>query len=256
MFPIARAVAFALLALSLFGVAQASVAGRRAATNAERLARGLTPARPRRLYMGSRTNAPRAAPSGAPGSLQVGVLALYTAGTSPASGAQPIEWMGYGGPMVNIALAGTFQYAQPNPLGSAVELQCTTQPTLNLGGTMPAAHATVQLASNSGNSVKLAAVNTHTDAGATTGGFNTGPYQQGYAETTIFSIDETGRVTIVWGNADHTITTQTYLVLYAAGLYATGNVALFATAMGAQPSNVQAVDMYFVEAGAPTVVVY
>ena len=86
MFTVARAVSFALLALSLFTLAEASAAGRRAATNAERLARGLAPARPRKLYMGSRTSrcplcraflalthflstdAPRAAPSGAPGS--------------------------------------------------------------------------------------------------------------------------------------------------------------------------------------------
>ncbi|KAI0329802.1 hypothetical protein GY45DRAFT_840146 [Cubamyces sp. BRFM 1775] len=248
MLTVARAVAFALLALSLFSLAEASVAGRRAATNAERLARGLAPARPRRLYMGSRTNAPRAAPSGAPGSTQVGILALYSTGSSPTSGATPVEWMGYGSPTVFIQVAGTFQYTQPNPVGSVVELECTTQPGFRLGGLMPAAHENIQLAAGSGNSVKLSSVSVHTDAGASNGVLNSGQYQVGFAETTIFSIDDTGRVTVAWVNPDGT-TSQTYLILYAASLYATGDVARFVTAMGTSVSSIQVVDMYFVESG-------
>ncbi|KAI0658071.1 hypothetical protein C8Q70DRAFT_198878 [Cubamyces menziesii] len=253
MFPIARAVAFALLALSFFSVAQASVAGRRAATNAERLARGLAPARPRRLYMGSRTNAARAAPSSVPGTTHVGILALYATGSSPTSGATPVEWMGYGGPVAFSQIAGTFQYTEPSPAGSVVELECTTQSGLRLGGIMPAAHETLQLSASSGNSVKLTSVGAHTDAGASRGAFNLGQYQVGYAETTIFSVDDTGRVTVAWGNPDGSTFSAPYLVLYAASLYVTGNIAGFVTAMGTSISSIT-VDMYFIESAASVVV--
>lgn len=151
MLTIARVVSFALLVLSLVGIAQASVASRREATNAERLKRGLGPARPRRLYNGSRTSTytllsilnpvpdahasfdrrcaldafwstdrQRVRPfirfmeAGIDGRPRrpTGVVALFTPGTSPVSGASPIGWLGASTVVTSPSQAFGYQYTR------------------------------------------------------------------------------------------------------------------------------------------------
>ena len=51
-----RTVSFALLFLALLSLVSAASPSRRRETNAQRLARGLTPSRPRRFYDASRTS--------------------------------------------------------------------------------------------------------------------------------------------------------------------------------------------------------
>ncbi|OSD01001.1 hypothetical protein PYCCODRAFT_1436784 [Trametes coccinea BRFM310] len=249
MLTVTRVVSFALVALALFaGIVQANVAARRAATNAERMARGLGPARPRKLYSASRTNAPRALPSGAPGTTQTGIIALYAAGTSPASGASPVAWMGQYQLAASSQLAFPYSFTQPSPSDAAVELNCVNDPGYRLGGMPNGPRSTAQLGPGNTVFVKFTQTGASTPAGATAGAFSSGKYSVGYAETTIFSIDDaTGKITVKWGNPDFTIATQLYQIVYASNLYLTGDIPLFLAQTGANLEIIQSVDMYFIE---------
>ncbi|KAI0357721.1 hypothetical protein OH77DRAFT_1421818 [Trametes cingulata] len=254
MLAIARVVSFALLALSFFGIAQASLASRQAATNAERMARGLGPARPRRLYAGSRTNAARAAPSGVPSTTHTGIIALYLTGTSPSGGVPPLAWSGRFQIARSAGAAFSYTYTEPTPATAVLELECTDDPGYRLGGLPFRMYSSAMLRPGSPYYVQLNHVAAETPAGATEGAFQRGAYQIGYAFTTIFSVDpDTGKITVNWVNADGAVASPVYVLVYANGMYVTGDVPMFYSQTGATPGSVQVVDMYFVEQGAQPV---
>ncbi|KAH9848137.1 hypothetical protein C2E23DRAFT_889380 [Lenzites betulinus] len=250
MLTIARVVSFALLVLSLVCIAQASAASRREATNAERLKRGLGPARPRRLYSSSRTNVARSTPSGVPtGSAPTGVVALFTPGTSPASGASPIAWLGASTVVTSPSQAFGYQYTRSTtaPLAPVeINVLVTSDFGYRLGGVIPGLQGSTTLAPGNGAYVRIGNVNVHTVSGAHTGTYQAGGYvTAGFTETTIFQVDySTGQITVLWVNADSSIKTY-YAVLYSNALYLTGDVQAFYAKVGANPANGQVVDMYF-----------
>ncbi|KAI8975873.1 hypothetical protein BD414DRAFT_539465 [Trametes punicea] len=215
MLTVARIVSFALLALSIVGVVQASFAARRAATNGERMARGLGPARPRRLFKASRTNAPRAAPSGVPGSTHTGYQ-----------------------PVTSSNAAWQFTYTQPTPSDAVVELNWASDPENRLAGMPNGPTDEAQLGPGNDNYVQFVDATVSCE-----GTFNS----DGFVETTIFSVDEsTGKITVKWVNPDGTIPSPLYQLIYANGLYLTGDISMFLQQTGAQLSYLQNVDMYFV----------
>ncbi|KAI0819894.1 hypothetical protein BC628DRAFT_1471693 [Trametes gibbosa] len=250
-----RVAAFALLVLSLFSFVQASTAARREATNAERLARGLGPARPKRLYSGSRTtfrppptDVARSSPSGVlTSNAPINVVALYARGTSPTSGASPLGWLGSSKATTHHWEAYGYQYTQsttspPTP----VELDAQNDPGYRLGGVIPGLQGSTTLAPGSGSYVQLGNVDVHTALGARTGTYQSGKYvTAGFAQTTIFQVDHsTGNITVAWVNADSSVKTS-YAVLSSSAVYLTGDVEAFLSKTGANPASAQAVDLYF-----------
>ncbi|KAI8989004.1 hypothetical protein BD414DRAFT_507436 [Trametes punicea] len=195
MLAIARVVSFALLALSLFGGVEASSAARHVATNAERITVLMCPSL---LVL-------RCSSGGAIGRSRVdtmrtrhsGVIALYASGMSPSSGASPVAWLGQYQVVAGSSAAWPYEFTQPTPSDAAVELQCVASPNYVLGAMPNGETNHAQLGSGLTNYIRFVNVGVHTPAGATTGAFNPGAYQVGYAETTIFSIDEdTGKITV------------------------------------------------------------
>ncbi|KAI0696861.1 hypothetical protein C8T65DRAFT_29763 [Cerioporus squamosus] len=216
MLPIMRLAAFAVFVLSIFS-AVVDVSAR--ATNAERLARGLGPARPRRLYSGTRTNAARAVPSGSPGSTQRGVIKIVTAG----SGGDVWAYMTAGGATgsTSVTTADTFSYNMPSPADALVGFTDVTNPSYRLSAY---ASSAVHLGSGYATSARLLGVLTPaTAAGSPPVGAESYGYQGGYAETTIFSVDpSTGKITVQWVNADGSVVYPS-VYLYQTNVYLTGD---------------------------------
>ncbi|KAI8989005.1 hypothetical protein BD414DRAFT_485677 [Trametes punicea] len=220
MLPLARIVSFAFLALSFLTLAHASIAARRAATNAERLARGLPPARPRTLYNPSRTNVARSAPSGAPGSVQTGTLGFYS---TDASGATTL--VGYFGPVgmtTNPASAWTYHFTEPSSGSSLIELTgSNTQ--FRLCGVSTTALTT--LGPGSPAYLKLGNSRSQTPPGSSTAVYKGDTYVSGYMQSDIFTLDSNGKLSVNWVNPDGSVEPQ-YLLLYGTTLYVTGDVGL------------------------------
>ncbi|KAI0357720.1 hypothetical protein OH77DRAFT_1291231 [Trametes cingulata] len=245
MLTLARIASFALLALSLFTVTHASPAARRAATNAERLARGLGPARPRRLYSASRTNVARSAPSGVPGTVQTGKIGIYAAGGSAVGKRDDaIGYIGaYGitpGDATGAAAPWQYQYTEPASTSSVVELNHPGTP-YRLSGV--AIRSGPQVTLGPGNTVYLELQNTraHTTAGSASSTYVYDTYAIGYAQTTIFRIDDSGKLFVDWVNPDGSVP-QTYIFVSGNNLYVTGDPAALASQLGTTPTPV---DIYF-----------
>ncbi|KAI9060025.1 hypothetical protein FKP32DRAFT_1679313, partial [Trametes sanguinea] len=176
----------------------------------------------------------RAAPSGSPGTAQNGVIALYTAGTSPTSGATPLAWMGQYQITTFEALAFSYTYTQPSPSDALVELNCASDPGYRFGAMPNGPRTSAQLGPGNNVYVKYTQTGVSTPAGATAGAFNSGKYSVGYVETTIFSIDDaTGLITTKWVNPDGTVPPSLYHIIYASSLYLTGDVNQFLAQTGA-----------------------
>ncbi|KAH9848138.1 hypothetical protein C2E23DRAFT_889381 [Lenzites betulinus] len=242
MLSLIRIASFALLVLSIFTVAHASPASRREATNAERLARGLTPARPRRLYNGSRTNVARSAPSNLPGVVYTGKVGVVPSGTSPLR--KRIDTLGYLGAygvVATTAQAWSYQYTQPVSGSAPLELNSPSTP-YRLSGV--AIRSGPQVTLGPGNTVYLELQNTraHTAAGSATSVYVYDTYAIGYAQTSIFRIDLTGKVTYSWVNPDGSVPTQ-YLFYYNGALYITGDPAALQQQLGT--TALTPVDLYF-----------
>ncbi|KAI0329801.1 hypothetical protein GY45DRAFT_840116 [Cubamyces sp. BRFM 1775] len=246
MLALARLASLALFALSLFTfVHAASPAARRAATNAERLARGLAPARPKRLYNPSRANVARSAPSGLPGSTQTGRLGIYPAGTSPSLRKRDgtLGFMGpYGLVPPGSSEVWTYTFSEPASSDTLLELNHAGTP-YRLAGV--AIRTGPQVTLGPGNTVylELQNVRSHTDAGTVTPVYVYDTYAIGYAQTTIFSIDQsTGKLTVHWVNPDGTVAQQ-YIILAGTNIYVTGDVSALQAQLGAAQLN--PIDIFF-----------
>ncbi|KAI0634598.1 hypothetical protein C8Q77DRAFT_768669 [Trametes polyzona] len=256
MLTVARIVSFALLALALFSVdvAHASPASRREATNAERLARGLTPARPRRLYNGSRTNVARAAPSGVPGTVFTGSLGIFPAGTSTTTVRKREDAIGFLGAYGVVAPGGAswqYQYTRPDSDDTLLELNHPGTP-YRLSGV--AIRTGPQVTLGPGNTYYLQLQNSraHTAAGSSTSTYVYDTYAIGYAQTTIFTVDSaTGKLTVHWVNPDGSVPTV-YTVLSGTALYVTGDLTALQQQLGSS-APLTPVDIFF---DVPEVVVY
>ncbi|KAH9903245.1 hypothetical protein C8Q73DRAFT_44856 [Cubamyces lactineus] len=247
MLALARLASLALFALSLFTLTHAaSPAARRAATNAERLARGLAPARPRRLYNPSRANVARSAPSGLPGSTQTGKLGIYPAGTSPTLRKRDgsLGFMGaYGLVAPDSTLAWAYSFTEPTSSSTVLELNHAGTP-YRLAGV--AIRSGPQVTLGPGNSVylELQNVRSHTDAGSATSVYVYDTYAIGYAQTTIFAIDQTtGKLSVHWVNPDGSIAPQ-YIILSGTNIYVTGDVSALQTQLGSS-AQLNPIDIFF-----------
>ncbi|KAI0819895.1 hypothetical protein BC628DRAFT_1331731 [Trametes gibbosa] len=233
MLSLTRIASFALLVFSLLAVAQASPASRREATNAERFARGLTPARPRRLYSGSRTNVARSAPSNVPGSVYAGKVGVYPASTAPLlrKRTDALGYLGAYGIETGVAQAWTYQYTQPTSGSVPVELNHPGSP-YRLSGVAIRSGPDVTLGLGNSYYLQLQNSRAHTAAGSPTATYVYDTYAIGYAQTTIFHVDSTGKVLYSWVNPDGSIAPQ---YLYASGnaLYITGDPTALQQQLGA-----------------------
>ncbi|KAL1948336.1 hypothetical protein VTO73DRAFT_12411 [Trametes versicolor] len=252
MLTLARVVSFALLALSLFTLAHASPASRRAATNAERMARGQAPARPRRLYSGTRTNAARSAPSGVPGTVQTGTIGIFPADTQTAvrKRSDAIGWLGAYGVSSTIAQAWTYQYTSTSSTSSLLELAHPSTP-YRLGGVAIRSGAAVTLGPGNAYYLELQNTRAHTPAGSSTSTYVYDTYAIGYAQTSIFEIDINGKLSVHWVNPDGSVAAQ-YLYVSGTGIYVTGDPAALQSQLGAD-ATLTAVDLFF---NVPDTVVY
>ncbi|KAI0761348.1 hypothetical protein BD413DRAFT_647321 [Trametes elegans] len=246
MLTLARIASFALLALSLFTLAHASPAGRRAATNAERLARGLAPARPRRLYSGTRTNIARAAPSNVPGSVQTGNLGVYASGSGALRRRDgPLGYLGaYGVVEPTASGAGgawAYSFTAPASADTVVELDHPGTP-YRLSGV--AIRSGPQVSLGPGNSYYLELQNTraHTAAGSASSTYVYDTYAIGYAQTSIFKVAADGKLSVNWVNPDGSIAPQ-YIAKSGTNLYVTGDLSALQAQLGASAS-ITLVDIY------------
>ncbi|KAI0634597.1 hypothetical protein C8Q77DRAFT_768530 [Trametes polyzona] len=240
----ARVVSFALLVLALFGFAEASVASRREATNAERLARGLGPARPRRLYSGSRTNAARSAPSGTANNIRIGTIAIFASGGSPANGAAPIGWLGQYSVVEGANDAFVYQWTDAFN-NAPVQLECTNDPGFRLGAYVHDSNTI--LGGGLTNYAKLANTDVHTNVGSPGAAYSSNKYATGSAVTTIYHVDKTtGRLAIYWINPDGRAKNDLPILLFENAVYITGDVNTFHTVTGSTASTARPVDLYFI----------
>ncbi|RPD54474.1 hypothetical protein L226DRAFT_596755 [Lentinus tigrinus ALCF2SS1-7] len=239
MLSVMRLAAFAVLVLSfLSSVTDVSVAARivgrgTPTTNAERLARGLGPARPRRLYSGTRTNAARAVPSGSAGTTLRGVIKFVK------SDGSVFGYMGANGYSSGINGADTYSYTIPTPATAVVGFTDVTNTAYRLAAF---ASSDKHLGPGYGTVVYLESI----VSGATPAG--SGPvssegigYFGGVGETTIFSVDpNTGKVTIQWVNSDGSVVNPS---IYVSGstIFLTGDLA----AVTSNTDSYTLVDMYY-----------
>ncbi|KAI8972896.1 hypothetical protein BD414DRAFT_214260 [Trametes punicea] len=245
MLTIARIASLALLAFSFLTVVQASAGARRAATNAERLARGLGPARPKRLYNASRTKVARSAPSGAPGTLQTGVVAMYPAGTSPTDtpAPQPLGYMTQDEMTTNPAFAMQYQFTEPSSSSALLEITSTTI-IYHLDGVATGSSTT--LAPGSAAYVRLFASKVHTAPGAAVPVHAAEPWIIGYAQSTIWTVDDSGKLSVHWVNPDGSVYPQ-YFFVSSSFVYVTGDPELLQQEMGQSNGNLVLADLYFSE---------
>ncbi|RPD69349.1 hypothetical protein L226DRAFT_575664 [Lentinus tigrinus ALCF2SS1-7] len=241
-----RTFSFAFLFLSLLALVSAASPTRRRETNAQRLARGLTPSRPKRLYDVSRTNVARAAPSSVPGTVDTGVIKIYSAGTSIL--------LGYVGKFGFASARGDawhYVYTVPDSPDDLVNIPDTTGyywvGPVSYGGntiltqgpsvTLSAGHATaVVIANNQGGATAI---------GATEGAY-TAAYSVGscYAQNTVWRVDEsTLQMFPNWVNTDGIVSTQYILTTPSNDemIYLTGDAAAFQAANAGEVL----VDLYF-----------
>ncbi|KAI0696862.1 hypothetical protein C8T65DRAFT_663041 [Cerioporus squamosus] len=241
MLSIMRTAYFALLVLSLLSLVSAASPTRRRETNAQRLARGLAPARPKRLYSASRTNAARAAPSNVPGTVDTGVIKIYSAGTDVLLG-----YVGKFGFTSTLANAWHYVYTVPESPGDLVYIPDTTgnywigpvsYVTQGPSVTLSAADATaVVVANNQGRATALGA-----SEGSYTAAYGVGSC---YAQNTVWRVDETTlQMFPNWVNTDGTVSPQYILTTPSNDelIYLTGNSAAF---QAVHPGEVP-VDLYF-----------
>ncbi|CDO70060.1 hypothetical protein BN946_scf184601.g13 [Trametes cinnabarina] len=243
MLTLARVACFALLALSFITLAHASPASRRSATNAERLARGLTPARPKRLYNPSRTNVARSAPSGTPGSVQTGNIGVYAAstGTTPVRKRdEALGWLGAYGLSTDISTSWQYQYTEPASPDDVVEVNHPSTP-YRLSGVAIRSGPQVTLGPGNAYYLELQNVRAHTPAGSATSTYVYDTYAIGYAQTTIFAIGSDGKLTVHWVNPDGS-TPQLYTAVSGNNVYVTGDLNALASQLGTTPTPV---DIWF-----------
>ncbi|TFK87747.1 hypothetical protein K466DRAFT_565179 [Polyporus arcularius HHB13444] len=241
-----RTTFFAVLFLSLLALVSATSPSRRRESNAQRLARGLAPARPRRLYDASRTNVARAAPSSVPGTVDTGVIKIYTAGTDVLLG-----YVGRFGFTSTLANAWHYVYTVPESPGDLVSIRDTTGyfwiGPVSYGGTTSLYQGpSVTL----GPADATAVVITNNQGGATTVGATHGTYTSGngvgscYAQNTVWRVDETTlQMFPNWVNTDGTVSPQYILTTPSNDelIYLTGSVPAFEAANAGEIP----VDLYF-----------
>ncbi|OJT06810.1 hypothetical protein TRAPUB_2327 [Trametes pubescens] len=238
MLTLARVVSFALLALSLFTIAHASPASRRAATNAERLARGQGPARPRRLYSGTRTSTSLAC-------FQTGSIGIFPAGTVTSAirkRSDAIGWLGAYGVSSTLAQAWTYQYTLTSTTSSLLELNHPGTP-YRLAGVAIRSGPQVTLGPGNAYYLELQNSRAHTAAGSATATYVYDTYAIGYAQTSIFEIDINGKLSVHWVNPDGSVAAQ-YLYVSGTGVYVTGDPAALQSQLGSA-ATLTAVDLFF-----------
>ncbi|KAI9060026.1 hypothetical protein FKP32DRAFT_1083055 [Trametes sanguinea] len=247
MLTVARVASLALVALSFFTLAHASPASRRAATNAERLARGLTPARPRRLYNPSRTNVARSAPSGSPGTVQTGQIGIYPAAGSATTPQRKrddsLGWLSAYGITTDTSLAWQYQYTEPASTDTVVELNHPGTP-YRLSGVAIRSGSQVTLGPGNAYYLELQNTRAHTPAGSASSTYVYDTYAIGYAQTTIFAVDVNGKLSVHWVNPDGSVP-QTYIVAEGNNLYVTGDLNALGSQLGIAPSALTVVDIWF-----------
>ncbi|KAH9925015.1 uncharacterized protein BXZ73DRAFT_103393 [Epithele typhae] len=238
MLSLVRAASLALVFLSALSAVHANLAraaiarsdALRDLSNGERMARGLGPKPPRRLYS-TGTHVARAAPSGVAGTSQSGSIGVY------AAGGQFVGYIGaYGITTVppgsgTASAAWTYSYAMPDPASSVVELNRLGTP-FRLSAV--AIRSGPQVTLGPGNTIYLQLQNSRatTPAGSPLSTYVYDTYAIGYAQTTVFSVDpSTGLVTVKWVNPDGSMPT-TYLAVSGMGLYVTGDLSALASQLG------------------------
>ncbi|KAG8931399.1 hypothetical protein FRC02_002786 [Tulasnella sp. 418] len=187
----------ALVALFLASSVQAAphnndVAG---LTNAQRFARGLGPAPPKRRFNPSRVGVPRSAPSNIPN--PEGVIEIHTGSINGPL----VGWVGDSDNIVGThSNAPRFRYTQPGVAGSLVEIIRTSN-NRRLCAT----------ADTSADRVIGPGSFRHLESDVCNNGFTTAANSQpvatgsDFGETTIFSIDSsTGAITVQWVNQGST----------------------------------------------------
>ncbi|RDX43155.1 hypothetical protein OH76DRAFT_1488051 [Lentinus brumalis] len=235
MLSVIRLAAFAVLILSLLSAVIDVSARAVRETNGERLARGLGPARPRRLYAGTRTNAARAVPSGSPGTTQRGVIKLI----APSTGSV-LAYMTATGATTNVASAHTFTYNIPSPSNALVGFTDVTSSS----ALSEFASTYVFLGNNRATTVRLMGVVAgSTAAGGAAVSAESASYNGGYAETTVFGVDpSTGKITVQWVNPDGTVVNP-HFYLYQSTVYGTGD--FVALSQSSDTTGWAPVDLYY-----------
>ncbi|EIN06211.1 hypothetical protein PUNSTDRAFT_136999 [Punctularia strigosozonata HHB-11173 SS5] len=234
----------AILLILAFGLVavQASPSGT-FSSNADRLKRGLPPAKPARLF-GSRTDSERRSiPSTTPGYTYTSPIAIWPSGSLPSRKRDgvPLGYLGAYG-VTNLASAWTFTYTEPEIATNVVQLPHPGTP-YRLSGV--AIRSGSQVTLGPGNTIYLELQNTRasTPAGSTTPTYVYDTYAIGYAQTTIFSVDPaTGKVTVKWVNPDGS-TPTTYLAVSGTGIYVTGDVSALQSQLGSS-ATLTLVDIY------------
>ncbi|KAI0366525.1 hypothetical protein BV20DRAFT_971667 [Pilatotrama ljubarskyi] len=155
------------------------------------------------------------------------------------SGASPFAWSGQWQVVKSEGAAFLYTYTQPSPATAPIELDCVSDVGKRLGGLPYGTRSSLTLGPGNPYYVRLKHVSAHTAAGAPVGQFEPGA---GYAATTIFSVDpDTGKITVKWVNVDGTVTSPLYVIVYANGLFLTGDVSTSYGQTGATPEIIQVV---------------
>ncbi|KAI0338605.1 hypothetical protein BDW22DRAFT_1459240 [Trametopsis cervina] len=231
-----RALLLAVLALSLLQV-DAYVTQARSGSNGARLARGLSPLRPKRLFNPSIRDSSSATPStAAPGSIQTGYIGIYSsAPNAKRDGSTLLGYLGaYGVTQTTDGSAGAaWQYSYTVPAST------DTPFNLNHPGTpyhlsAVAIRSGPQVTFGPGNVYYAQAQNTRasTPPGSPTSTYVYDTYAIGYAQTAIWEVDPVSEVvTCNWVNPDGSKPTI-YTVKSGSSLYITGDVDALRTQLG------------------------
>ncbi|KAI0366524.1 hypothetical protein BV20DRAFT_971665 [Pilatotrama ljubarskyi] len=187
----------------------------------------------------------RSAPSNVPGAVYTGLIGVYAAGSSAVR--KRDEAIGYLGAYgitpsdaTGAAAAWTYQYTEPSSNSMVVELNHPSTPYRLTG---VAIRSGPQVTLGPGNAVYLELQNSraHTPAGSASSTYVYDTYAIGYAQTTIFRIDDSGKLFVDWVNPDGSVPT-TYLFVSGTNIYVTGDPAALESQLGTTPTPV---DIYF-----------
>ncbi|KAI8972895.1 hypothetical protein BD414DRAFT_540149 [Trametes punicea] len=140
-----------------------------------------------------------------------------------------------------------YQFTEPSSDSSLVELFSGS--TYRLSGFASTPETTLALGSS--DYIILAAGIVHTDVGSATSVQDSEAWVSGYVQSTIWTVDDSGKLSVHWVNPDGSVHPQ-YVYLSNRYLYVTGDPVLLEEEIGddalGQPlGTLTAVDLYFQE---------
>jgi len=187
---------------------------RRGLTNAQRFARGLPPAPPKRLFGSRIESARRSSVSTTPGQTVTGTIQLTAGSTTYYLGPDGLVTTSSG-------FAQPFQYVDPASSSTLVVLEAMNSLDEPLGVYLAFGSAeTSSLSSDNDNYVSLVGATTLTSGGSAPAAITLDGGGSTFGETTVFMIDPTtGYITTTWVNAGPVTATEITLATDGTELY-------------------------------------